>query len=260
MRGSPRAAMLEGMKSAARIPGLVAVGLAVAVLAAGCANKPVLKPDGRSVTQARKAAREQLDRDLAAVTQGVPEFHLLARAELDTCSRGRDNWKTQDAFRSECHLRVAAAYTFAGKLAPRATALHSVLSGRGWTGGWPHDGGIPAMLEEYWDTGRDRPRYDPGPPAAGYRQGTPTPSGSKSLADIPRTLQISFASADQPDDRQIGGTAAEMATDHVRVHDADGLEYYRTVHGTPWAAPWHAARKPGTRLVVLLFEEHYARN
>lgn len=247
------------MKSAARIPGL-AVGLAVAVLAAGCVRKPVLKPDGRGVAQARKAAREQVDRDLAAITQGVPEFRLLARAELDTCSRGRRNWKIRDDFRSECHLRVAAAYTFAGELAPRATALHSVLSGQGWTGGWPRGGGLPALLEEYWDTGRDRPRYDPGPPGASYQQGTPTPPGSKSLADIPRTLRIDFTSADRPDDRSIGGPAAEMATDHIRVHGGDGLEYHRTVDGSPWAAPWHAARKPGTRLVVLLFEEHYARN
>lgn len=155
---------------------------------------------------------------------------------------------------------MAAAFTFAGELAPRATALHSVLSGRGWTGERTHYGEIPAMLEKYWDTERDRPRYAPGPVNASYRQGTPTPPSSKSLADVPRMLQIYFASADQPDDGPIGINAAEMATDRIRLRNPDRLEYYRAVDGTPWAAPWHAARKPGTRLAVLLFTERYVRN
>ncbi len=252
--------MLGTMKSAARNSGLVVVGLAVAVLAAGCAKKPVLRPGGRRVTQAREAARDRLDRDLAAIAQGVPGFRLLARVEVDTCSRGRHDWKTKDDFRSECHLRVAAAYMFTGEVVPRAMELHSVLTGHGWTAGWPDDGGIPKLLKEYWDAGRDRPLYDPGPPEATYLQGRPTPPGSKSLTDMPRTLRVHLTSADLPDDRQIGGTAEDMATDHVRDHGTDGLEYHRTVDGTPWAAPWRAARKPGARLAVLTFDEHYARN
>src|ERR1700754_3882683 len=103
--------MLGGMKSAARSLGLEVLGLAVILLRAGCVKKPVLKPSDRRVTEARKAAREQVDRDLSAIAQSAPEFRSLATADLDTCSRGRDNWKTRDPFRSECHLRVAAAYT-----------------------------------------------------------------------------------------------------------------------------------------------------
>ncbi len=252
--------MLGSMKSAARNSGFVAAGLAVAVLAAGCAKKPTLKPNGTRVAQAREAARERLNRDLAAIAKDLPEFHLLAKPEVDTCSRGRDDWKTKDNFRSECHLRVAVAYMFTGEVAPQATTLHSVLSRQGWTPGWPEGGGIPALLKEYWDTERDRPRYDPGPPEANYQQGKPTPPGSKSLGDAPRTLRVYFTTADLPDNRQIAGTAADTATDHIRTPEAGGLEYHRTVNGTPWATPWRAARKPGSRLAVLTFEEHYARN
>ena len=70
--------MLGGMKSAARSLGLEVLGLAVILLRAGCVKKPVLKPSDRRVTEARKAAREQVHRDLSAIAQSAPEFRSLA--------------------------------------------------------------------------------------------------------------------------------------------------------------------------------------
>ncbi|MFB4312056.1 hypothetical protein [Actinomadura sp. GTD37] len=244
------------MESVAKICGLAAVGLGVAVLAAGCARKPVLKPDGKTVTKAREAARARVDRDLAAITRRVPEFRLLARAELDTCNRGHDNWKIHDPYRSECHLRVAVAYTFAGEFVPRAAALHSVLTGRGWTAA---EG---PRAQNHWDTGRDRPRPVRGLPAALYQQGTPTPPSSRSLGDVPRTLRLHVTSADESEHRQIHrGIATDMAdAAQIRAQGLTFLEYHRTFTGTPWAAPWRTARRPGMRLLVLTFQENYARN
>jgi len=196
-----------------------------------------------------------VDRDLAAIAQGVPEFRLLARADLDTCSRGENNWKTRDPFRSRCQMRVAVAYTFAGELAPRAMALHAVLSGRGWNGR-----GIPLVLDEYWDAALDQPRYRSGPPETQYQQGTPTPPSSQTLTDIPRVLHIAFFSGDDPDRYTRGFTASMARIQDVQAQGFRFLEYYRTFSGTPYAAPWLAVRQPGTRLVVLMFSENYVRN
>lgn len=226
--------ILKGMEGAGYIAGLVAAGLAVAALVASCGKKPVLNPDAKAVTTAREEARDQVNRDLAAITQRIPDLHPLARVELDTCSRGQDNWKTRDPYRSECHLRVAAAYTFVGELAPRVSALQSVLTGRGWT-----NAGTTTV----------------------YRQGTPTPPDSQSLGDMPRTLRIHLTSADQPEAEQFRGIAADMADEaRIRSHGLGTQEYHRTLNGTPWGEPWRTARRPGTRLMVLTFQENYARN
>lgn len=120
----------------------VLTSLLLAVGLAGCGDGPSAKEVQLEHQDARAAAQQQIEDELAPLAQTGEE---LASATRDSCETGQDNWKVDDPYDVRCTIEVHRAYQLTGEDF-RAVA-DSV------TDTFPEcaDSEAEATLRDYWD-------------------------------------------------------------------------------------------------------------